>query len=422
MAVWGSSAPNPLSSPPVSAGPTGSALWDFIVPGTDPSAEQYVPRLVDALLLRSRELRASDIHLRPAAEEWQIDLRIDGVLQRMGSLPVELGKRCLTRLKVMASLLTYRNDIPQDGRVRTAGSSTANESSVAETRISTFPTLFGEQAVVRLFADEDRLAVLDQLGLPDDILQRLRQELQETGGVILLTGPAGSGKTTTIYASLREILNKSRGGRHLITLEDPIESVVGGVTQSQVNPQAGLDLTTGLKAILRQDPDVIMVGEIRDSAVAETVFQAALTGHLVLTTYHAGSAAAAINRLCDMGIEPYLLRSGLRLILCQRLFRRLCACARPAEARPAEDSWQAVGCGQCDGTGYRGRFLLAEALSPEHDAVGQAIVQREQTASLEQIARSAGMIALQDRAEEAIAQGLTTREEVWRVLGGRGGK
>ena len=197
-------------------------------------------------------------------------------------------------------------------------------------RVSTFPTLHGERAVVRLFAAEDRYLYLADLGLPAEIETALHRHVHETSGAILLTGPAGSGKTTTAYACLREIVRSSQGRRSIVTLEDPIEMALPGVSQSQVQPAAGFTLATGLRSLMRQDPEVILVGEIRDAETVQTVFQAALTGHLVISTFHAGSAAGAISRLLDMGIEPYLLTSGLRAVLHQRLVRRLCECAQGA--------------------------------------------------------------------------------------------
>jgi type II secretory ATPase GspE/PulE/Tfp pilus assembly ATPase PilB-like protein len=290
-------------------------------------------------------------------------------------------------------------------------------------RVSTFPTLYGEKAVVRLFAGAQRYQRLDDLGMPDDVLSPLRRLLTETSGAILATGPAGCGKTTTVYACLREIAVCDDGARSLVSLEDPIEVAVPGVAQAQVNRNVELDLATGLRFLMRQDPEVIMVGEIRDRATAEAAFQASLTGHLLLSTFHAGSAAATISRLSDMGIEPYLLRSGLLAILSQRLVRRLCDCARPSDdetARlglPVERFRVPVGCEACAQTGYRGRLLLVEMLVPERTDLGRAILSRSDAAALEQLAVDAGMVSCWRRAYEAIRAGLTSPAEVRRVLG-----
>ena len=380
----------------------------------NPQDTNYIPQLVDAILAGARDAEASDIHLRPGESTVELRWRVDGVLQSIARFPREIGPKIVGRLKVLADLLTYRTDVPQEGRL-------LGDANV-ETRVSTFPTLFGEKAVIRLFIGSGKYRHLADLGLPAEILATLRRLLDETGGVILLAGPAGSGKTTTIYAALREIVNKTAGGRSLVSLEDPIEVVVDGVDQSQVNAAAGFDIHAGLRSLLRQDPEVMMVGEIRDRGTAEMVFQASLTGHLVVTTFHAGSAARALSRLSDMGIEPYLLRSGLLAILCQRLLRRLCSCAVPSDdplARlglPVDRVSRPVGCDQCAGTGYRGRMVLAEMLLPEGD-VGSAILERRDADHFESLATRAGMISQWQRACRAIEEGQTSPQEVLRVLG-----
>jgi type II secretory ATPase GspE/PulE/Tfp pilus assembly ATPase PilB-like protein len=241
--------------------------------------------------------------------------------------------------------------------------------------------------------------------------------------MIVFSGPSGGGKTTTLYACLRALVASTNGQRNLATLEDPIEVAVAGVTQSQANPAAGFTLEVGLRSLLRQDPEVIAVGEIRDRATAEVAFQASLTGHLVLTTFHAGSAAGVLGRLSDMGIEPYLLRSGLLAIVSQRLARKLCTCARESsepEARlgmAVTRSLVPAGCDLCGGTGYRGRIVLAEMLLPEADAIGAAILARSEVAQLDRIARSSGMVSRWRRATQAVEEGQTSAAEVRRVLG-----
>ncbi|NUQ61984.1 MAG: type II/IV secretion system protein [Pirellulales bacterium] len=383
--------------------------------GLDPRNPQYAVEVVDRVLAAGRELGASDVHLQPAAEGVELRYRIDGVLQPAGLFPSALAPNIVARLKVQADLLTYRTDMPQEGRIRAPAGD-------IEMRVSTFPTLFGEKAVVRFFAGSGQFRRLDDLGLPKDVLARLRQLLAETSGAIFATGPAGSGKTTTIYACLRELVTQG-GGRSLVSLEDPIEMPVPGVAQAQVNANVGFDLATGLRFLMRQDPEVIMVGEVRDRDTAETAFQGALTGHLLLSTFHAGSAAEAIGRLSDMGIEPYLLRSGVLAILNQRLVRRLCTCARataePAErlGLPVEQVYVPVGCQQCGGTGYRHRLLLAEMLTPERTELGRAILSRSDTATLEALAVQAGMATRWQRAYDAVRTGLTSPAEVRRVLG-----
>ena len=389
-------------------------------PQTDP---QYVPELVECMLSTARERGASDLHLVPTASGLEMKWRIDGVLQSVRTFPSEIAPRVVARLKILSQLLTYQSDMPQEGRIREP---TGN----VEMRVSTFPTLFGEKAVVRMFVGSGKFRMLDELGLAPEILDRLRLALAGTSGLILLAGPAGSGKTTTVYASLRELVDKSGAGRSLVSLEDPIEAVVEGVSQSQVNIAAGFTLDAGLRSLVRQDPEVLLVGEIRDRATAEIVFQAALTGHLVLTTFHAGSAAGAIGRLSDMGIEPYLLRSGLRTIVCQRLVRKLCHCATPLQEVSETGSVEAEqmglrvkalrtarGCNDCQQTGYRGRMVLAEMLQPEATDLGRAILSRGDTAELHAQAEQAGMVSLEQRGIAAVEAGLTTPAEIRRVLG-----
>jgi type II secretory ATPase GspE/PulE/Tfp pilus assembly ATPase PilB-like protein len=319
-------------------------------------------------------------------------------------------------LKVLAELLTYRNDLPQEGRIRT------DEADV-EVRVSTFPTLHGERAVVRLFSNKLRFRDLTELQLPNEILDRLRTLLTETSGAILVTGPAGSGKTTTLYACLHELVRASRGARSIVTLEDPIEVAVPGIAQSQINAAAEFDLAAGLRSVLRQDPEIIMIGEIRDAATAGVALQASLTGQLVLSSFHAGSTVEAIGRLLDMGIEPYMLRSGLLAVISQRLVRKLCHCSRPVRSEeellglPATEARVAVGCGDCAGTGYRGRIVLAEMLTIDEGTVAQAVVSGAGAASLEELALQSGMIDRWQRALHAVEAGHTSAEEVRRVLG-----
>ncbi|MDB5351525.1 MAG: type secretory pathway, ATPase PulE/Tfp pilus assembly pathway, ATPase PilB [Planctomycetota bacterium] len=385
--------------------------------GFDPKAAKFATEAVDQILGAARTNGASDIHLQPEPHGLDIRWRIDGVLHPAATLPISLAPNIIARLKVLADLLTYRNDAPQEGRIRSAPGE-------VEMRVSTFPTLHGEKAVIRLFAETGRYRRVTDLGLPAEIASALTKLLSETAGMILLTGPAGGGKTTTIYACLRELVAESSGRRSLTSLEDPIEVAVTGVAQSQVNPSAGFDLAIGLRSLMRQDPEVIAVGEIRDRATAEGAFGASLTGHLVLSTFHAGSAAGAVGRLSDMGIEPYVLRSGLLAVVGQRLVRKLCVeCSREI-THPDEflglrvrHARTAVGCSQCGGTGYRGRMLLAEILIPGNTEVGRVILDRTDVARVEEAAVSAGMVTRWDRARQAVEAGATSPAEVRRVLG-----
>lgn len=413
----------------------------------NPGSPEYVPQTVDLLLNKAREHRASDIHLIPSADQLCMQWRIDGVLHSVAAFEGDLKTRIVARLKVIAGLLTYRTDVPQEGRISSdrmlpESSSTAALSAIApvgttpggEVRVTTFPTLFGEKAAVRLFADSQQYQLLHDLSLPADVEHTLRQMLQQTSGVILLTGPSGSGKTTTVYACLRELMQLFGESRGLMSLEDPIEVVVPGVTQSQIRPSVGFDLASGLKSMMRQDPDVMMVGEIRDPETAESAFQAALTGHLVITTFHAGSSVQAITRLLDMGIEPYLLRSTLQAVVCQRLLRRACPdcwslpsdvpedCPpfrnfrKPSDKFVSEDNRAAV-CPRCGGIRFLGRFVTAEVLMPGRQSVSRAILERLDANQLQDAARECGTVLLQERCDQAVRAGLTYPEEVFRVLG-----
>lgn len=388
------------------------------MPQGDSAHPNYVSEVVAAVLRVAGEARASDIHFTPGETELTVLWRIDGVLQSVTTLPRKLAANVAARLKVLADLLTYRTDVPQEGRLREGTPD-------IEMRLSTFPTLYGEKAVVRLFAGTGRYQWPSDLGLPDDIQHELLNLLRETAGAFLITGPAGSGKTTTAYACLRELHRESGAGKSIVTLEDPVETVLAGVSQSQVNRAAGFDYATGLRSLLRQDPDAILVGEIRDRETAETVFQACLTGHLVLSTFHAGSAAEAISRLGDMGIEPYLLRTGLLGILCQRLFRSLCDCATWTDDDAAKLGFVVprvrvpVGCERCDGTGYHGRMLIAELLDPNDKDVGRGILSRCDATELSSLAERAGMQSMSQRAAKAVTAGRLSPIEARRVLGFR---
>jgi general secretion pathway protein E len=401
---------------------------DTLLANLDPADPEYASRTVDRLLIAAAEAKASDLHLQATADGLEARLRVDGVLQPLAVIPRALSANVIARLKVKAELLTYRTDIPQEGRIRAREATSNSDPSCgdAEMRVSTFPTLFGERAVVRFFGRGGQYERLAELGLHDDLLPAIQELLGETAGAVLVSGPAGSGKTTTVYACLRELSARAAGARSLVSLEDPIEVSVPGVAQSQVNPAAGLDLATGLRFLMRQDPEVIMVGEIRDRATAEAAMQASLTGHLLLSTFHAGSAVETLGRLLDMGIEPYVLRSGLLAIVCQRLLRRLCSCAAEIDdpqdflGLPLAHGRRPVGCPECGGSGYRGRLLLAEMLAVKPAAaaeLGRAVLARADTTVLEPLAVRSGMVPHRQRAIRAVESGLTSPAEVRRVLG-----
>lgn len=383
----------------------------------NPSHSEYATKFVDQLLAAARASLASDIHLQPTLQGLDVRWRLDGVLQPIGCFPRGEAADIVNRLKVLAELLTYRNDVPQEGRIR------HQQPGHVEVRVSSFPTLHGERAVVRMFAAVGEYLYVDSLGLAPETATRLRGLLSETAGAVVISGPAGSGKTTTAYACLRDLVREANHGRSIVSLEDPIEVAVDGVSQSQVNSTGDFNLATGLRSLMRQDPEVILVGEIRDRETAEATFQASLTGHLVISTFHAASAAGAISRLSDMGIEPYLLRSGILGILCQRLVRRLCECKLPAAMDPANvglpatTAWDANGCANCLGSGYRGRVVLAELMESSPTELGRAILSRDDSAQLEQLAIQNGMVPIRQRAISAVETGITSAQEIRRVLG-----
>lgn len=390
-----------------------------------PAQTTYATQFVELLLAAARSRNASDVHLHPLPEGLEIRWRMDGVLQPVGTFPRGGATDVVAKLKVLAGLLTYRTDLPQEGRIGNHSLEQPERVTAenVEMRVSTFPTLYGERAVVRLFAGQGRYLFPEELGLPSDVQAALLKILSETSGAVLMTGPAGSGKTTSAYAALRHLARQSQGMKSLVSLEDPIEVAVAGVSQSQINPAAGFDYATGLRSLMRQDPEVILVGEIRDKPTAETAFQAALTGHLVLSTFHAANAAGALSRLADMGIEPYLLRSGLRGVINQRLLRRLCSCAIPADQEqqklglPVAGAKVAQGCEKCLQTGYSGRIVLAELLPPLEGELGTAVLERRDSRALQTAALSAGMASLLQSACHLVESSQTDAPEVRRVLG-----
>jgi general secretion pathway protein E len=363
-----------------------------------PAGADGVVSAVDVTLDESVRRGASDVHFEPTPAGLEIRLRVDGVLRTVAAVPRDLSPNVVARLKVLADLLTYRVDIPQEGGIRPGATPVP-----VDMRVSTFPTVHGEKAVVRIFQQAGRLTDIDDLGLPSDVLDTLTGLLRERTGAILLTGPSGSGKTTTIYACLRRLAGDGTG-KNIVTIEDPVEQWVEGVSQSQARPGTEFDFARGLRSLLRQDPDVIMVGEIRDRETAGVAVEAALTGHLVFSTLHAGSACGVVGRLLDMGVEPYLLTSGIKGILNQRLLRRRC------------DECRGAGCEGCVATGYRGRLLVAELLTPDA-TFRRAILAKADADQLEAVAARPGWRTIRTAAEAAVAAGRTSADEVVRVLG-----
>jgi len=326
-----------------------------------PTDAQFATEFVRAVMRTARDAGASDVHIDPVSDGLAVRWRLDGVLQPLVQLDKNVAPNIVARLKVLAGLLTYEMELPQEGRIR-------DEEHRVEVRVSTFPSLYGERAVLRLLgASNEPLGALSQLGLPDSVNDELTRQLGATSGAILVVGPAGSGKTTTAYACLRQIVSATQGGRSIASLEDPVEVAVTGVSQSQVDLPAGFDMARGLKNLLRLDPEVIFIGEMRDQATAEVALQAALTGQLVVTTFHASNCTDAINRLVELGIPNYALHNAVRLVVAQRLVRRLCRCAQPGD--PTSDAgklglqvercWIPGACDECHRSGYRGRALVA---------------------------------------------------------------
>ncbi|TAK38084.1 MAG: type II secretion system protein GspE [Lysobacteraceae bacterium] len=374
-----------------------------------------VIRLINALIAEGVRGGASDIHIEPFESSLRVRLRVDGMMREALRLPHRIAPLLVSRIKVMARLDIAEKRIPQDGRI-----SVTMGSKPYDVRVSTLPARAGERVVLRLLDKDQGGLGLGELGMGAATLASVREALQLPNGIILVTGPTGSGKTTTLYAALA-LLND--GERNLLTVEDPVEYAIEGIGQTQVNARVGMTFATGLRAILRQDPDVVMVGEIRDVETAQVAVQASLTGHLVLSTVHTNDAPGAITRLRDMGIEPFLLASSLRLVVAQRLLRRLCAqckAPRPADAlaqryfgsAPAP-SWRAVGCPACQHGGYAGRVGIHEVLAVNERV--RALVGAD--ADEDAIARAAfgegGRLA--DAARDAVLQGLTSIEEALRV-------
>jgi type II secretory ATPase GspE/PulE/Tfp pilus assembly ATPase PilB-like protein len=353
---------------------------------------QPVVAVADRLLAGAIEARASDVHVEPEPDVWTIRYRIDGVLQEVARVDRKLVPTLVARYKVLAELPTYVTDVPQDGRI-----AAARARAPADVRLAVIPTVHGEKAVLRLFDPSERLLALHELEFPEPAARALEQAVLAPRGVVVLTGPAGSGKSTTIHAALRLVQERSKGQRSVVGIEDPVERIVPGITQTQVNPAAGFGFAQALRALLRQDPEVIYVGEIRDAETAAVAIQAGLTGHLVITTLHSGTCAQVVTRLLEMGIEPHLLTSSLSAIFAQRLVRRVCC---------------EGGCAACHGTGYRGRIPIVEVLVPSR-ATREAILARRDDSAF---APAPGE-SLADHARALVERRVTTREEVERVLG-----
>lgn len=417
--------PNPSAAGPET--PPEADSGDWLQEDTerlkDLASEAPVIRLVNQLIARAVETQASDIHIEPFEDRLRVRYRYDGVLHEIESPPARMAAAITSRIKIMSRLDIAERRLPQDGRIKLAV-----RGQDVDFRVSTIPSLHGETVVLRVL---DRNAVVfeyDRLGLPPEIVQQLETAFELPNGIVLVTGPTGSGKTTTLYTGL---LKLNSIVRKIVTIEDPIEYQLTGINQIQVKPQIQLTFANLLRSILRQDPDVIMVGEIRDLETAQIAVQAALTGHLVLSTLHTNSAAAAITRLRDMGLEDYLLTAVLRGILAQRLVRRLCTACRRSQPAPPElirrfrldqrtnggpvTLWHPVGCTHCRHTGYRGRQAITEFIVPGAE-IEQLIFSRADHTQIERAAVAAGMSTMFECGLRAALAGTTTIEEVVRSI------
>jgi type IV pilus assembly protein PilB len=391
--------------------------------GTD-AYEAPVVRLVNSILQRAVAEEASDIHLEPQAQKLEVRLRVDGMLREFMSVPPNLRLGVVARLKILGDLGIAERRLPQDGRF----SVRLGEKKV-DIRVATLPTVFGEEVVLRLLDTSNLRTDLTELGFAPRDLERYTEVFERPYGTILVTGPTGSGKSTTLYATLNRLNSPER---KIITIEDPVEVRMRGINQIQVNPKAGLTFASGLRSILRNDPDVVMVGEIRDSETAKTGVEAALTGHLVLSTLHTNDAPAAVTRLTEMGVEPFLTATAVDCVIAQRLARRLCdRCKRPVEIDedvlsrldfPFEHLreggarfHEAVGCEKCRRSGYRGRMGIYELLVVTDD-LKDLILRRASTTEISRVAEEEGMTRLREDGLMKAARGITTIEEVLRTV------
>jgi type IV pilus assembly protein PilB len=379
-----------------------------------------VVKLVHAVIADAVRRGASDIHFEPRANDMRVRFRVDGVVFDSTTVPRHLVSGLVSRIKIMAELDIAEKRIPQDGRI-----GLSVDGSFVDLRVATLPVVRGESVVMRLLDSRQIVMDLDKLGMCEDDRRRFDTAMKATHGAILVTGPTGSGKTTTLYAGLSEL---NTPDRTVVTVEDPVEYELEGVKQIQVNGKTGLTFARGLRSMVRADPDVIMVGEIRDRETAQIAIESALTGHMVLTTLHANDAPLAAARLIDMGIEPFLVTSSVECVVAQRLVRQLCECKRPVkvtgsllaesgfEASRAFTAYEPGGCVRCAQSGYKGRTGLYEVMTMT-DALRRLILDRASHDDLRALARAQGMRTLREDGLEKVRQGITSIPEVLRVVG-----
>jgi type II secretory ATPase GspE/PulE/Tfp pilus assembly ATPase PilB-like protein len=419
---------NQISVGPVINPLTGEEIQEDIAETTElhlAKAEDQIER-IKTIIASALRNRASDIHLEPTGEGLRVRYRIDGVLRNITTLPPEVSRKVIVALKVMSSMDIADSRRPQDGRIGEQYTSGSSAQLDMDMRVSTLPCVCGEKAVIRLLPRENPFTTVEDLGFTSQALPIYQAWLEQPQGMIILTGPTGSGKTSTLYTSLQAIATEDV---NVVTVEDPVEYVLSCITQSQVNELAGMTFAAGLRAILRQDPDVVMVGEIRDPETAETAVRAALTGHLVFTTLHTNDAIGAIPRLKDMGPDPGLVSDALLGVVAQRLVRRVCPhCAesyRPkdrdlqllglSKSQVANAQWRrGRGCQRCFNSGYLGREAIIELL--EVDETVREIIHEGSTAQLRSYLRTTGFVSFGRAAAEKVIAGITTAEEVLRVL------
>ncbi|MGH9151805.1 MAG: GspE/PulE family protein [Acidimicrobiales bacterium] len=381
-----------------------------------------IVKLVNMLIGQAVADRASDIHIEPGEHDLRIRYRIDGVLHEVMRPPKSIQSGVISRLKIMADINIAERRIPQDGRVNVKLGGKP-----VDLRVATLPTVYGEKVVLRILDKSTALLKLSDLGFLPSSMERYEQSYRKPYGTILVTGPTGSGKSTTLYATLN-ILNEDT--KNIITVEDPVEYRLPGVNQIQTNNKAGMTFAAALRSILRSDPDIVLVGEIRDRETATIAIEAALTGHLVLSTLHTNDAATTPTRLIEMGVEPFLVASALDCIVAQRLARRLCErCKEPYPSTPAELArlgwdveddapgrlFRPVGCAHCGRTGYRGRFAIHEVLTVTED-IERLVVDREHSEDIKKMAVAQGMLTLRQAGLTHVAQGTTSIEEILRVV------
>jgi type IV pilus assembly protein PilB len=387
----------------------------------DTAEDAPVVKLVNQIVAQAVERGASDIHLAPDGHELRVRFRIDGVLQDVTTVPRRMAAGVISRVKIMAELNIAERRLPQDGRV-----GLAVDGRHVDLRVVTLPSVHGEAVVMRVLDKDSVVVELDKLGMAETERERFERAFHETHGAVLVTGPTGSGKSTTLYAALQQLNTVEK---NIITVEDPVEYEIAGLTQVQVSPKVGLTFAAGLRSMVRADPDVIMVGEIRDRETAQIAVESALTGHLVLSTLHTNDAPSAISRLVEMGIEPFLVASALDCVVAQRLARMLCSHCKRRAIIPAQvlrdsgykalvdlEAYEPVGCRRCGGSGYRGRVGLYEVMdvSPE---IQKLALERRPAEEIRDVAVRQGMRRLRDDGLEKVRQGRTSIAEIARVIG-----